>query len=456
MRETMIGGRYRLDHEIGRGASGAVWRAHDTLLDRAVALKQLGHAPGSDAPDLARAEREASLAARVNHPHVVSVYDLERDGDRPWLVMELVEGRTAAEFARRGKLSARMAVSILAQVADGLAAAHAHRIVHRDVKPSNILISEGVAKLADFGVARADGDHPLTSTGLVTGSPAYLAPEVAVGERATSASDVWAFGATAYYLATGLPPYIAHSAVDVAAKIVEDAPPRLPGDHLLAALVETTLRRDPAERPAMSEVALALEVLDELEQHESLTELLAEVEREAAAEARAADVARRATETTATGTGGRHRGSHRAPRRRRPVLAAAAATVFTVAGVTGLVSRLDASDARDEAATATAEPTADALEEFARSYLQTVGSDVEAGYAMLAPAHQRTTGGLEGFRGAWGGFGDIEIEQITPDVESLSVDFVYRDADDDPASQTRTLRLERVDDGFLVAGADGA
>lgn len=454
----MIGGRYRLETEIGRGASGPVWRAHDTLLDRAVALKQLGHAPGSDAPDLARAEREASLAARVNHPHVVSVYDLERDGDRPWLVMELVEGRTAAEFARRGKLSARMAVSILAQVADGLAAAHAHRIVHRDVKPSNILISEGVAKLADFGVARADGDHPLTSTGLVTGSPAYLAPEVAVGERATSASDVWAFGATAYYLATGLPPYIAHSAVDVAAKIVENDPPRLPGEHLLAALIETTLRRDPAVRPAMSEVALALEVLDELEQHESLTELLAEVEREAAAEARVAEATRRANaaEAAAAGASGRHRGTHRAPRRRRPVLAAAAATVVTVAGVAGLVSRLDASDARDEAPTATAEPTAAALEEFARSYLQTVGSDVEAGYAMLTPAHQKTTGGLDGFRGTWGDLGGIEIEQLTPDVDSLSVDFVYSSGDDDPVSQTRTLRLERVDDGFLVAGADGS
>ena len=179
----MIADRYTLDREIGRGGMGAVWLGHDELLGRLVALKRVGMPPSGagENPELARAEREAKLAASLSHPHVVSVFDLAPDGDDRWLVMEYVEGTNLAELIKaNGALPPDQAAPLLAQVADALIAAHRAGVVHRDVKPSNILVTvDGQVKLSDFGIARTLGDPSLTQTGLVTGSPAYLSPEVA-------------------------------------------------------------------------------------------------------------------------------------------------------------------------------------------------------------------------------------------------------------------------------------
>ena len=183
----MIAGRYTLEAEIGRGGMGAVWRGRDEVLRRTVALKKIGVAPGGITPDARRAEREAKLAAKLNHANVVAVFDLVEetiDGQsHQWLVMEYVEGTDLSELIRqRGRLSPDEAAPILAQVASALAAAHGAGIVHRDVKPSNILVTpDGQVKLSDFGIARTSTDPALTQTGLVTGSPAYLSPEVASG-----------------------------------------------------------------------------------------------------------------------------------------------------------------------------------------------------------------------------------------------------------------------------------
>ena len=207
----MIAGRYSLDREIGRGGMGAVWLGHDELLGRDVALKRIGMLPGADSTDLARVEREARLTARLSHPNVVAVFDLVTDAetDAHWLVMEYVEGVTLARLIReQGPLSPDEAAPLLRQVADALVAAHAAGIVHRDVKPSNIMVDrDGRVKLADFGIARIATDPALTQTGLVTGSPAYLAPEVAAGQRGDETVDVWSLGATAFHLLTGRPPY---------------------------------------------------------------------------------------------------------------------------------------------------------------------------------------------------------------------------------------------------------
>ncbi len=177
---------------------GAVWLARDETLGRDVAIKRIGTAPGGESADLERAEREARLAARLNHPHVVAVFDLITEDDERWLVMEYVEGVTLSGLVQRdGALTPDQASPIIRQAADALTAAHAAGIVHRDVKPSNILVTaDGQVKLSDFGIARAEADASLTQTGLVTGSPAYLAPEVASGQMATTASDVWSLGAT--------------------------------------------------------------------------------------------------------------------------------------------------------------------------------------------------------------------------------------------------------------------
>ena len=181
----MIAGRYSLVREVGRGGMGAVWLAHDEALGRDVALKRIGMVPGADTTDLARAEREARLAARLSHPHVVAVFNLVVDDDAQWLVMEYVEGTTMSQLVREeGPLTPDQAAPLLWQAADGLVAAHQAGIVHRDVKPSNILVDRRRrVKITDFGIAHVTADPSLTQTGLVTGSPAYLAPEVAAGQR---------------------------------------------------------------------------------------------------------------------------------------------------------------------------------------------------------------------------------------------------------------------------------
>ena len=229
----MIAGRYTLEAEIGRGGMGAVWRGRDEVLRRTVALKKIGVAPGGITPDARRAEREAKLAAKLNHANVVAVFDLVEetsDGQsQQWLVMEYVEGTDLAELIRqRGRLSPDEAAPILAQVASALAAAHGAGIVHRDVKPSNILVApDGQVKLSDFGIARTSSDPSLTQTGLVTGSPAYLSPEVASGQQATPASDVWSWGATLFHALEGRPPYqVGDNLLGALYRIVHEEPPR--------------------------------------------------------------------------------------------------------------------------------------------------------------------------------------------------------------------------------------
>ena len=255
----MIAGRYTLDREIGRGGMGAVWLGHDEVLGRPVALKRIGLLPGADSTDLARAEREAKLTARLNHPHVVAVFNFvaDTDSDDRWLVMEYVDGPTLAQLIRsEGRLSPDDAAPLLWQAADALVAAHAAGIVHRDVKPSNILLDRHRrVKLTDFGIARITGDPMLTQTGLVTGSPAYLAPEVATGQRGDEAVDVWSLGATLFHVLSGRPPYeMGDHVLGGLYRIVNDEPPRLADAGWMAPLLEATMVKDPSQRCSMREV----------------------------------------------------------------------------------------------------------------------------------------------------------------------------------------------------------
>ncbi|RKT57670.1 serine/threonine-protein kinase [Saccharothrix australiensis] len=255
-----IGDRYRLVERVGNGAMGVVWRAHDPVLDREVAVKQLRWpdlTPAAAEVAAARAMREARNAARLHHPHAVAVFDVVVEDDRPWLVMEYVPARSlAALLAEHGPLDAPEAARICGYVAEALAAAHAAGIAHRDVKPSNVLIGhDGAVKLTDFGISRAVDDGTLTDSGMITGTPAYLAPEVARGGAPDPASDVFSLGATLYAATEGSSPYGASdNSLGLLYKAAngEIAPPAR--DTALAPVLTRLLSIDPAERPTAAEV----------------------------------------------------------------------------------------------------------------------------------------------------------------------------------------------------------
>jgi serine/threonine protein kinase len=262
--DRRIVGRYRLVERIGSGSMGVVWRGLDEKLRRPVAVKQLlpqsGMTDGA-AEACARARREGRIAARLHHPNVVSVYDVVEEGGLPWLIMEYVPSRSLATvLARQGRLPLPDVARIGAHIAAALAEAHRAGVVHRDIKPGNVLLTDdGVAKLADFGISRAVGDIVLTVTGLVLGTPAYLAPEVANGDTPTSASDMFALGATLYAAIEGQPPFGTGDnplAVLHAVASGRYQPPTYAGP--LADVLAALLRTDPAQRPRSADIAADL------------------------------------------------------------------------------------------------------------------------------------------------------------------------------------------------------
>ncbi|MFI5707030.1 protein kinase [Kribbella sp. NPDC051620] len=259
----LVAERYRLGTSLGRGGMGEVFRAVDEQLGRPVAVKLM--LPSDRDPSaVERFHREARAAAQLNDPHVVAVYDFGQHGNEFFLVMELVDGRTVAgELAEHGPLPKDRAIDIVEQAALGLAAAHRENVVHRDVKPGNLLVTpEGTVKVADFGIAhRADeGTTALTATGQLIGSALYLAPERARGGRAGKPSDVYSLGCVLYQLLTGQPPFAGEHPAAILYQHV-DAEPALPSliRPELAGGFETALFRmlakDPAERPTAEEIA---------------------------------------------------------------------------------------------------------------------------------------------------------------------------------------------------------
>ncbi|GEL20624.1 serine/threonine-protein kinase [Pseudonocardia asaccharolytica] len=265
---TRVGNRYRLDERIGAGAMGAVWRGTDELLNRTVAVKELlaaasPSASGGDALEEARQRilREGRIGARLQHPHVISMFDVVVHDDRPWLVMEYLPSRSlAAVLAEKGPLPPREVAAFGRQVADGLVAAHSAGVVHRDIKPGNVLIAEdGRVKITDFGVSRAVDDVQLTRTGMIAGTPAFLAPEVARGQQPTSASDIFALGATLYASVEGEPPFgLDDNAYALLHKVATGAvrPPTEAGP--LTALLMRLLAIDPECRPTAAQARDAL------------------------------------------------------------------------------------------------------------------------------------------------------------------------------------------------------
>lgn len=486
MTSIRVADRYSLDQEIGRGGSGAVWLGRDEILGRQVAVKRIGLPPGAATPDMVRAEREARLAARVNHPNVVAVFDFVEEADSHWLVMEYVEGSTLATLIReRGPLSPDDAAEILRQVADALAAAHAMSIVHRDVKPSNILVgTDGQVKLSDFGIARAVADASLTQTGLVTGSPAYLSPEVATGGSATTASDVWSLGATLYHALAGHPPYEgegdSNAVLGILYRIVHEEPPRLRDAGWLGPLLAVTMTKDPAHRPSMAEVAEYLHARHG-EREDEPTLVMA-----GSADAGTTPLPPPSTVTAAL----RSPPSPPSPPARRPepdedrrgngtlraaVIGGAVVAVLAIVGLALLFAgggddpdvtagrspsqsaepNGDGQGQPSQPTTSPSEqqaPTEQELQDFASNYVQTASTDPAAGFAMLTSDYQARSPDYEQF---WGPMRDPEILEISADPATMTVTYTYKYDYPSRGNVTETITLELVEEDGQLLIANG-
>ena len=264
-----VAGRYRLAERLGGGGMGAVWLGADERLGRQVAVKQLvlpvGTSPESAREQRERMMREGRIAARVSHAHAIAVYDVADDAGAPWLVMEHLPSLSlAAVLSADGVLPVQQVAQIGAQLADALVAVHAAGIVHRDVKPGNVLVGrgpglEGLVKITDFGISHATGDVRLTQTGMVTGTPAYLSPEVARGEEPGPAGDVWSLGATLFTALEGQPPFgSSGNSLELLHRVAAGQPQRPVRSGALTPVLEQMLTTDPAGRPTMAHVRDAL------------------------------------------------------------------------------------------------------------------------------------------------------------------------------------------------------
>jgi serine/threonine-protein kinase len=253
----VLSGRYQLEQLVATGGMGVVWRAWDQRLDRPVAVKELTGAGLALPMAIQRFDREARAVARLAHPNIVALHDVGVEDGHPYLVMELVDGRSVAAILEDGPLPPASAVAVAAQTCDGLAAAHAASVVHRDIKPANLLLtSTGVVKICDFGIARlldTAGDTTLSGVAAPLGSYKYLAPEQAIGAPVDARTDLYALGCTLYAMLAGVPPFSGNQQIVLEQHLTQPPPPlpsRQPGIPAeLEALVEQLLRKEPDQRP---------------------------------------------------------------------------------------------------------------------------------------------------------------------------------------------------------------
>ncbi|MEV0661295.1 protein kinase [Actinomadura luteofluorescens] len=275
--ERLLARRYRLVTQVGRGGMGTVWQAHDEVLGRDVAVKEVilphGLTDEERAVHHKRTFREARTAARLSHPGVVAVYDVVEEDDRPWIIMELIRARSLDQVIKQeGPMEARRAAEIARQMLAALHAAHEAGVLHRDVKPSNVLIT-GTGRmgeravLTDFGIATASGDATLTQTGLVMGSPAYIAPERARGRVAGPASDLWSLGVTLYAMLHGKSPFERPEPMAALVAVISDEPDPPEKGGRLVPVIEGLLRKNPDQRMDAIEAG---RMLDEIVRQETV------------------------------------------------------------------------------------------------------------------------------------------------------------------------------------------
>jgi eukaryotic-like serine/threonine-protein kinase len=515
----VVAGRYRLEERIGSGAMGVVWRGTDERLGRVVAVKQVFLNQGLDEAEAdevrQRTLREGRIAARLQHPHAISVFDASIEGDEPWLVMEYLPSRSlSAMLAEQGPLDPRLVARIGRQVADALDAAHQAGIVHRDVKPGNVLIgSDGTVKITDFGISRATGDLTLTRTGMLAGTPAYLAPEVARGEDSTFASDVFSLGATLYASVEGIPPFGSDDNAlallhNVAAGAVN--PPVQAGP--LTALLMRLLRSDPAERPTAAQARRELGRIA----HAAGSASTASWARADLDEARVPD-SRRSTESdpVASGSRGRSGGAPTptwrgspfpdagsedpgppsgpadrvgapSPRtngsgpravaapparsaatpRRRPttaiviavLLAAVLAGVLLAVALTrGSTTGTEGASLGSPASTGVPGPTDERTQMVAavRDYYSIVTANPGAGWARLGATMQDTAGGFAGYQNFWSTIASVQVADATAvDDDTVRATLVFSPRSGSTTRETHELGMSRGTGGAWLINSD--
>lgn len=270
---AIIGDRYRVVRALGKGGMGAVWLCDDPVLERQVALKQIAAGAGIDGRSMDRARREARTVAAVTNPYVVEIHDVIEGDDELWLVMEYVKSvNLQTLITEHGRMPLEQAVHIGAQLAEGLAAAHAAGVVHRDVKPANILVTpDGDAKLVDFGIARSTQEEQVTMEGVISGTPVYFSPELARTGEPDYPSDVWALGATLFAAVEGKAPYDdAGTPVAMLHRVIEEEPREPVYAGVLEGPINAMMERDPDQRWTSAQAAEALHKLEAVQQTSTL------------------------------------------------------------------------------------------------------------------------------------------------------------------------------------------
>jgi serine/threonine protein kinase len=504
-----IAGRYEVERTIGKGGMGTVWLARDKRLGRDVAVKQIGILPGETAPHLARAMREARSAAVLNHPHVVSIYDVVEESDQIWLVMEYVPCRTLWQIINHdGPLAPEDAVGIVAQVAEGLVAVHAAGTIHRDVKPANILVTEeGVAKISDFGIARAHDQGQLTRTGMVIGTPEYFAPELARGEDPTPAVDVWALGATLYAAVEGRPPYPHQSnALALLATIASTPPPRAEKAGFLTEPIARMLDPNPESRWSMKDAAHMLRRLHERHPREFTRQSTSELPTERGVAAMVPDeppvAASHAFEPSldlATDEAD-HPSDERRPRALGGRLLLAGLAGLLALGVLGGYlllhdgstgqpsatsdqsthtgssghapgkhhkSRLPGSTSTTATSPLTSPPTnvassptppqtqqpvtGGSAEQFVRSYYSALPSNTRSAWAALSPSFQSRIGGYDQYRGFWSTISSVSVGGVKPaGSDAVDVSLTYTSNNARVDREVRRLYLVRSGTRYVI------
>ena len=492
MTPDLIAGRYQVLRPVGRGGMGTVWLCRDEVLGREVAVKQIGALPGESATDAARALREARSSAALNHRNVVSIFDIvDSEDGNAWLVMEYVPSRTLGEIVREdGPLPPPRAARIGAQVAEGLAAAHAAGTIHRDVKPGNILVGEGdVAKISDFGIARGADDEQLTRTGLVTGTPSYFSPELARGEDPGPESDVYALGATLYTAVEGRSPYPEQrNPIALLQKIAAEEPAPLSRAGALTGPIGRMMDRDPGARWSMADAAQALRRLAERGDAaaEDTAVMAAPPPEEStrpqpsATRAPAAPLASPAP----VGSGPEER---ERSRRTAPWLVGAALVLLVVLGVGFMMVGGEPEGEEGRAATSeetspppkqeepspsperesespTPEPsdtpqnrtaqdenTGEAMENDVEEYFSFMPQNTDAGWDRLAPSMQAQ--GRDDYEQWWGSIESVDLRRAdaVDGQRQVEIDLTYYFKDGTAKQEIQRLTLEKSGDRYFIA-----